>query len=57
MPLFASFLTDADVGPELALDMELYGWNALGTRKSYWQGSRTRAVSAVDEQGARAAAS
>ena len=30
VPLFASFLTDADVGPELTLEMELYGWNALG---------------------------
>ncbi len=40
VPLFASFLTEVDVGPELALDMELYGWNSLGVRKSYWQGSR-----------------
>ncbi len=33
VPLFASFLTDADVGPELTLEMELYGWNALGAQE------------------------
>ncbi|MHB0959576.1 MAG: glycoside hydrolase family 2 protein [Pirellulaceae bacterium] len=41
VPLFASLLSDAAVGTALTLDMELYGWNALGLRKRYWQGSQT----------------
>ena len=41
VPLYASFLSDRNVGPEVQLDMELSGWNVLGDRQSYWQGNRT----------------
>ncbi len=40
VPLCASFMTDADVGTPLTLEMELYGWDALGNRRSYWQSAR-----------------
>jgi len=36
VPLYASFLTDADVPGPLTLDLELYGWDALGRRHEYW---------------------
>jgi glycosyl hydrolase family 2 len=37
VPLFASFFTDKNVGSKLTLDLELYGWDSLGVRKTYWQ--------------------
>ncbi len=39
VPLFASFFTDSQVGTPLTLDMQLYGWDALGNRQIYWEGS------------------
>lgn len=41
VPLFASFMTDADVGAQLTLEMELHGWTSLGTCKRWWQGTRS----------------
>ena len=35
VPLFASFMTDKAVGPELTLKTELYGWDSLGNREVY----------------------
>jgi hypothetical protein len=35
VPLFASFMTDSDVGPELLLKTELYGCNDLGEHRLY----------------------
>jgi hypothetical protein len=43
VPLYASFLTGSEAYEKgLVLKTELYGWNALGDRKSY--GTSTRAV-------------
>jgi hypothetical protein len=43
VPLYASFLSDSRAyGDSLTLRFELYGWNALGERKTY--GSSTRRV-------------
>ena len=35
VPLYASFLADAPLGNTLTLRAELYGWDALGTRRSW----------------------
>ncbi|CAN5427581.1 hypothetical protein BH09GEM1_BH09GEM1_36990 [soil metagenome] len=41
VPLFASFLTDSRAhGDSLTLKFELYGWNALGERKTWSTSSR-----------------
>lgn len=40
VPLFASFMTDADVGSTLALEMQLHGWDSLGNTRVYWQERR-----------------
>ncbi len=39
LPLFASFLTSADLGPELILRTSLYGWDQLGNFSSYGNSS------------------
>ncbi len=40
VPLYASFLTDADVGRQLVLKMKLSGWDTLGVARNYWHGRR-----------------
>jgi hypothetical protein len=40
VPLYASFMTDADVGRQLALKMKLIGTDTLGRPQNYWQGRR-----------------
>lgn len=35
VPLFASFLTSRNLGKNLVLRSELYGWNTLGQRETY----------------------
>ncbi len=40
VPLYASFMTDADVGRQLVLKMKLSGWDTLGRPRNYWQGRR-----------------
>jgi len=40
VPMFASFFTDAVPGASLALKTELYGWDNLGRRETYIEGSR-----------------
>ncbi|MEO8620524.1 MAG: hypothetical protein ABI625_05625 [bacterium] len=41
VPLYASFLTDSKAfGDSLTLRFELYGWNALGERKTYNSSAR-----------------
>ena len=40
VPLYASFMTDADVGRQLVLKMKLSGWDKLGRSRSYWQDRR-----------------
>ncbi|MBN1127173.1 MAG: hypothetical protein JXA82_19375 [Sedimentisphaerales bacterium] len=40
VPLYASLMTDDQVGDELVLDMELYGWNRLGIQRRYWRGRK-----------------
>ena len=35
VPLYASFMTDQEVGNELTLRTELYGWDSLGRRETY----------------------
>jgi hypothetical protein len=42
VPLTASFMTDAPVGPELTLRTVLYGWDSLGQREPY--DARTRRI-------------
>jgi hypothetical protein len=40
--MFASFLTPSRAfGDSLVIRAELYGWNSLGDRKSWWSGNRT----------------
>jgi len=41
VPLFASFMTDRIPGKALALRSELYGWDTLGRRESYHQGTQS----------------
>ncbi|HET7449896.1 MAG TPA: glycoside hydrolase family 2 TIM barrel-domain containing protein, partial [Gaiellaceae bacterium] len=42
VPLYASFLSPSRaVGDSLVLRAELYGWNSLGERRSYWTGTRS----------------
>ena len=41
VPVFASFMTDRNVGKQLRLEASLYGWNTLGVKQNYWQGKRT----------------
>jgi hypothetical protein len=43
VPLYASFMTDADVGKQLVLRMKLFGWDTLGRPRNYWQGRRRMA--------------
>jgi len=40
VPLYASFMTDKDVGKRLTLDAQLYGWDTLGTRRVYGKKSQ-----------------
>jgi len=41
VPLYASFMSDSRAyGDSLTLHFELYGWNALGERKTYSESSR-----------------
>ncbi len=40
VPVFASFMTDRAVGSQLRLEAKLYGWNALGIKRNYWQDKR-----------------
>ncbi|NJD09050.1 MAG: glycoside hydrolase family 2 [Gemmatimonadetes bacterium] len=41
VPLYASFLTAArPAGERLTLDAELYGWDLLGRRQSWWRSTR-----------------
>lgn len=35
VPVFASFMTDVNLGPELMLDSSLSGWDTLGNHKFY----------------------
>lgn len=45
IPLWASFLGDgAGLGDSLTIHAELYGWNAIGERKSWWAGDRRIAL-------------
>ncbi|MBN2316818.1 MAG: hypothetical protein JXM79_23015 [Sedimentisphaerales bacterium] len=43
VPLYASFMTDADVGKQLVLRMKLSGWDTLGRPRNYWQGRQRMA--------------
>jgi Glycosyl hydrolases family 2, sugar binding domain/Glycosyl hydrolases family 2/Glycosyl hydrolases family 2, TIM barrel domain len=40
VPIFASFLTDRAPGSHLIIRSELYGWNTLGQRETYVQGTQ-----------------
>ena len=40
VPLFASFLTDRSPGRNVIIRSELYGWNTLGQRETYQQGTQ-----------------
>jgi Glycosyl hydrolases family 2, sugar binding domain/Glycosyl hydrolases family 2, TIM barrel domain len=40
VPLYASFLTSSALGDTLTLRAELYGWNALGQRRTYFETTR-----------------
>jgi hypothetical protein len=37
VPIFASFLTDRSPGGGLHVQTELYGWDSLGRRETYWR--------------------
>ncbi len=41
VPLFASFMTDRQVGPRLAIQAALYGWDALGNQGVFWRGRQS----------------
>lgn len=41
VPLFASFMTDADLGSNLTLKTALYGWDQLGNYKTYSNSSKS----------------
>ncbi len=41
VPLFASFMTDADLGSNLTLKTSLYGWDQLGNYKTYSNSSKS----------------
>jgi hypothetical protein len=40
VPLYASFMTDADVGRQLVLKMRLTGWDTIGRERNHWHGRR-----------------
>jgi hypothetical protein len=40
VPLFASFMSDEDLGDSLLLRYTLYGWDAMGRRQNYLEGGR-----------------
>lgn len=40
VPIYASFMTDRQVGKKLTLQMRLFGFNSLGFRKMYWRGTK-----------------
>jgi hypothetical protein len=40
VPLYASFLTSGAFGDSLTLRAELYGWNALGQKRTYFENAR-----------------
>jgi hypothetical protein len=45
VPLYASFMTDRQIGDALSLEMQLEGWNRFGQHRVYWHN-----VSQVDYQ-------